>query len=340
MTYQKNVKPAVGKFIPAARQKPPSADALRDALADCCDALDSLPQDAPLLLPLLRQLLPALSIGTQTPVAQVMHKLAEATDKNKFGENSNAYHSRTHFAEVVLSGVAIDILNAAQASPPSAAAPDALAMGLFLRLIHDLGHPGLGNTYPMANENQSWLLALPFLQAAHFSPDQLSKMRAVVLATDPAAPKNFAHDCYRYHMANGAGAGGVPPPELDPKMHLLAPLLESAETATLAMSVLDSDVLPSGGISLLHAARNTLRLEAEIGKELGPLGTKYFLEKIIGLNNEGRVEFATKGAQAIGNGVANQLYQQALADLQATQDKTASASSPTQKTSGQTKPAP
>lgn len=204
--------------------------------------------------------------ATTATIAAVAHDLARAIDADGSHHDRLPYHNRQHFCEVML---AVELLCRVHRVAPAEA-----QLVLLAALIHDLDHDGEPScTFRL--ERHSLQRAAPFLARAGVEPVVVSRLAALVLATQPTQGTRAALDARAFHVS---GAALRPPPEEAPE---LAELGVDAGLARLALLLCEADLLPSVALTFAHALQLQDRLAREWRRPLGAMDKLLFQRDVL-----------------------------------------------------------
>ena len=218
--------------------------------------------------------------------------VAAAIDAQAPAFDSNPYHNRQHFCEVVLTAHALCLLERLDAAPTQ--------FVLLAALVHDFVHDG-GSHPAFLQERASIDRVRPLLQSAGLGPAQVARMMVLVLATDTAQGTAFMAGACRAHEQGEAFSAVVPSgaPEL-------AALVEDAELAALARILCEADILPSIGLTLPHAMRLQQHLSREWRRPLDTQDKLAFIEIVLKQGFVG--DFFLPNVRAMRDALANKSH--------------------------------
>jgi hypothetical protein len=208
----------------------------------------------------------SIGLPESDPLRLAGQAIARAVDRGIGAGVSAGYHNSQHFLEVMLS--ALFLARLARFDPRRTARVVTAA------LMHDFHHDGSrAAASPFRLELLAAQEALPYLRAAGLDDDEIQRLQALVLATDPGHGVPFARACWAHHAAGGPApslASALPP--------ALARLLAEPDLAQEAVLLAEADVLPSIGLTLEHATQLQSRLAFEWGTTLTSRDKLLFIE--------------------------------------------------------------
>lgn len=194
--------------------------------------------------------------------------------------NDLPYHNNRHYRNVMQQLLRlIRAHNQAPEAPFRALDEMQIVTLLIAVCIHDLGHDGAPDPARAAHlEQQSVDLAAPFLRAFEISYEMLRDLEVIILCTHVADPPiglsnaSYLKAAILYHKGQG------PLPVLPP---VLAPLVERADLAMMALLMHEADIAVSAGIDYAHTQQETILLARESGqKHVRPSQILAFLDRL------------------------------------------------------------
>jgi hypothetical protein len=177
-----------------------------------------------------------VGMGPSDPLTLAGSRIAADMDAAPVGQPRHAYHNAQHTCEVVL----CSLLLAAQAglSQPRQ------GRVLVAALVHDFRHDGSTNAgRPFRLELSALTAARPYLVGTGVTADEMERIAAIVLATEPSLGLPYARRCFRFHHLAG------PRPEALPVgiqgIESLGRLAADQGLALEAVLLAEADLLPS-----------------------------------------------------------------------------------------------
>lgn len=177
-----------------------------------------------------------VGMGPSDPLTLAGSRIAADMDAAPVGQPYHAYHNAQHTCEVVL----CSLLLARQAGLSG----HQQARVLVAALVHDFRHDGTTNAgRPFRLELSALTAARPYLVGAGVTADEMERIVAIVLATEPSLGLPYARRCFRFHHLVG------PRPETVPAgiqgIESLDRLAADQDLALEAVLLAEADLLPS-----------------------------------------------------------------------------------------------
>lgn len=250
---------------PFRRRDAESAASAATAIVRCFDYFFALPS------PLSTAFAAAMNdagIQADDPLHRAGKAIARDIDAGIGVQSTNSYHNSKHFCEVLLGTIFVSSL----------AALESRERGLvyLAALMHDFHHDGLPNGTPFRLEILAIQKALPYLEQAGMSLNELEQIAALVLATEADAGLPFARHCY-------AGFFDQPIDAMSKKLpDELILLQHDPRLALQAMVLTEADILPSVGLTPEYAEAVSNRLEAEWQQAMSADDKIEFMDNVVG----------------------------------------------------------
>lgn len=172
---------------------------------------------------------------------------------------------------------------------------------------HDVDHMGKPNPddNPYKNEDESFAIMQPILQAAGVSQADMDNLHVILRTTSPNGPHTFLKDVLRAHEESEV----VTLESLNTTVDQFAPelgvLIEDRRLATIAAIMSDSDLFPSAGAGLEANVEMSDRLSDETNVNFRtPEARQGFIDIVVG----GR--FASHAGRAVSGDVLDEMYEE------------------------------
>lgn len=191
-----------------------------------------------------------VGMSPRDPLAVAGARIAADLDAGLTGQASNAYHNSRHICEVLLCSLFL-AKHAGLAGPQQARIAVAA-------LVHDLHHDGTTNAgQPFRLERLAMDAARPCLAAAGVAQAEITRIAALVLATEVTIGGPYARRCFRHFHQGG------PAPAAAPGADPLGLLATDPDLAFQAVLLAEADLLPSVALTFDHAMQCQERLSRE-----------------------------------------------------------------------------
>jgi hypothetical protein len=191
-----------------------------------------------------------VGMSPRDPLAVAGTRIAADLDDGVTGQARNAYHNSRHICEVLLCSLFLakhaGLAGAQQARIAVAA------------LVHDLHHDGTTNAgQPFRLERLAMDAARPCLAAAGVAQEEITRIAALVLATEVTSGGPYARCCFRHFHQGG------PAPAVLPGADPLGLLATDPDLAFQAVLLAEADLLPSIALTYDHGMQCQERLSRE-----------------------------------------------------------------------------
>ena len=207
------------------------------------------------------------------------------------------YHNVSHYLDVGVTALAFALEEKKHSSDFLAQKGMALSREdisdcFIAGLIHDLGHPGGGNSkdVPFELELNSWNLAEPLLIKAGYKGKRLARLKTMLLSTDPAHGVPVIEKAMGAHSTLQETTGFLPHAHLsglrDIKTAVMSYMLAKADISFSLM--LETYLDRVSDLHNEHAAKQTgMKFLDENGVPIKS-GAVFFFEKIAGVTPENK----------------------------------------------------